>query len=471
MLLYVLLSFQILGLLSAFNAVMTARTSQGAIAWAISLLSIPYLAVPLYWLFGRSKFNGYTAARKKAEKLVADKLKDIIAHIQHHIPNPSSLGVFEQTAQRLVKTPYLQANALELLIDGEATFESILEGIQSAKKYILLEFYIVKDDALGKKIQHALMQKASEGVKVYFLYDEIGSYALSQEYIDTLKKSGVEIYDFHTQKGVRNRFQINFRNHRKIVVVDGESAWVGGHNIGDEYLSKDKKFGYWRDTHLKISGPSAIAVQKTFIEDWYWAVERHIEHLAWRPLASKDENKKVLIVPSSPADALETASLMFLQAIDSAKKRIWISSPYFVPDNAIMKAIQLAVLRGVDVRILIPQKPDNILVHLASYTYIENIGVNDVKFLRYTKGFLHQKVILIDDTHAAIGTANFDNRSFRLNFEITALVTDKAFARQVHTMLENDFKESHEIRPQEITKKPFVLKLASRLARLTSPIL
>jgi len=471
MLLYILLAFQILGLLSAFNAVMTARTSQGAIAWVISLLTFPYLAVPLYWLFGRSKFNGYTAARKEAEKLVAYKLKDIIAKIQHYVPDVSSLGVFEQTAQRLVKTPYLQANALELLIDGEATFKSILAGIQSAKKYILLEFYIVKDDELGKRIQQALIQKASEGVKVYFLYDEIGSYNLSETYIDTLKKSGVEIYDFHTQKGTRNRFQINFRNHRKIVVVDGESAWVGGHNIGDEYLSKDKKFGHWRDTHLKINGPSAIAVQKTFIEDWYWAAERHIEHLEWQALAAKDENKKVLIVPSSPADLLETASLMFLQAIDAAKNRIWISSPYFVPDNAIIKAIQLAVLRGVDVRILIPQKPDNILVYLASYTYIENIGVSGVKFLRYTNGFLHQKVMLIDDTHAAIGTANFDNRSFRLNFEITALVTDEAFAKQVHAMLENDFKEAHKITPEEIAKKPFIFKLASRLARLTSPIL
>ncbi|HFB54274.1 MAG TPA: cardiolipin synthase [Sulfurimonas autotrophica] len=471
MLLYLLIAFQILGLFSAFTAVMTARTSQGAIAWVISLLTIPYLAVPLYWLFGRNKFNGYAAARKEAEKLVADKLKNIIKYIGHYIPPSSSLGNFEKTVQTLVSTPYLQANALTLLIDGEATFASILDGIAHAKRYILLEFYILKDDTIGKQIQDALIHKASQGVKIYFLYDEIGSYKLSQEYINTFREAGIEIYDFHTQKGIKNRFQINFRNHRKIVVVDGESAWIGGHNIGDEYLSKSKKFGHWRDTHIKISGPSVITVQKTFIEDWYWAVERHIEHLDWQPVAAQKENKKVLIVPSSPADTLETASFLLLEAIHTAQKRIWISSPYFVPDNAILKALQLAGLRGVDVRILLPQKPDNLLVYLAAFTYLENIGVNSVKFFRYTDGFLHQKVMLIDDTHATVGTANLDNRSLRLNFEITALITDKEFAHTIQNMFEKDFLLSKEISSAEITQRPFIFKLAARLARLTAPLL
>jgi cardiolipin synthase len=367
--------------------------------------------------------------------------------------------------------PYLHANELTLLIDGENTFQSILDGIKSAKEYILLEFYIVRDDVLGKKIQEALITKSQKGIKIYFLYDEIGSYKLSQEYLEKMRKSGIEVYDFHTQKGIKNRFQINFRNHRKIVVVDGVSAWIGGHNIGDEYLSKSKKFGHWRDTHIKITGPSAITIQKTFIEDWFWAADSFIENLQWIPTASKNADKRVLIIPSSPADVIETASLMFIQAINAATKRIWISSPYFVPDGATIKALQLAGLRGVDVRILIPQKADHILVYLAAFTYFERASSTGVKFFRYKDGFLHQKVMLIDNSHATVGTPNLDNRSFRLNFEITALIADKEFAASIQKMLEDDFRNSYEIKIAEIQQQSFFFKLATHLARLTSPIL
>ena len=469
MLLYLLIAFQILGLFSAFTAVMTARTSQGAIAWVISLLTIPYLAVPLYWLFGRNKFNGYAAARKEAEKLVANKLKNILNYFTHYVPQSSSN--FEKTIQTLVSTPYLQSNALDLLIDGEKTFASIFEGIDTAKKYILMEFFIVKDDELGEKIAQHLIKKAKEGVKIYFLYDEIGSYKLSEEYIQNLRNAGIEIYDFHTQKGRKNRFQLNFRNHRKIVIVDGKSSWIGGHNIGNEYLSKSKKFGHWRDTHIKITGPSTITLQKTFVEDWFWATNKLISQLEWKPTSSPTSNKKVLIIPSSPADKFETASLMFLQAINAAQKRIWISSPYFVPDNAIIKALQLAALRGVDVRILIPDKPDHILVYLAAFSYFENVADAGVKFYRYTDGFLHQKVMLIDQNHATVGTANLDNRSFRLNFEVTALITDLSFSKQIEKMFENDFFHSYEMPKDILREKPFIFQLASRLARLSAPIL
>lgn len=469
--LFFLILFHLLGLLSAFTAVMTARTSQGAIAWVISLITFPYLALPLYWFFGRSKFKGYTAARQKAEELVTQKLQNIVTHIEKYTPPPSSLKTLEKASQQLAKMPYLNANEVTLLIDGEKTFETILEGIRDAQKYILLEFYIVRDDILGMQIQKALIKQANNGVKIYFLYDEIGSYNLSKEYIDTMRKAGIVVYDFHTQKGVKNRFQINFRNHRKIVIVDGKSAWIGGHNIGDEYLSKNKKFGHWRDTHIKITGPSAITIQKTFIEDWFWAADSLIENLQWIPTPAKNSNKKILIIPSSPADIVETASLMFLQAINAATKRIWISSPYFVPDSATIKALQLAGLRGVDVRILIPQKADHLLVYLAAFTYFQRASSTGVKFFRYTDGFLHQKVMLIDESHATVGTANLDNRSFRLNFEITALIADNAFATEIKQMLEVDFQNSYEVKIDEIQKQSFFFKLATHLARLTAPVL
>ena len=313
------------------------------------------------------------------------------------------------------------------------------------------------------------MDKARQGVRVYFLYDEVGSHDLPAAYTEELKAAGIHVSAFNTRKGRGNRFQINFRNHRKVVVVDGRAAWIGGHNVGDEYLGKSPKFGHWRDTHVRIVGPAVLEAQLSFVEDWHWAVES-VPELNWLPVEAGDASQPVLIVPSSPADQLETATLMFLDAINFARKRIWIASPYFVPDDSIVDALQLAGLRGVDVRILIPDKPDHLLVFLAAYSYFAEAGRTGVRFFRYTDGFLHEKAMLIDDQVATVGTANFDNRSFRLNFEITAVVVDSVFAAMVGRMFETDFQNAREMDPRELDEKFWGFRLAVRLARLTAPI-
>jgi cardiolipin synthase len=263
---------------------------------------------------------------------------------------------------------------------------------------------------------------------------------------------------------------LNFRNHRKVVVVDGRAAWIGGHNVGDEYLGRDPRFGRWRDTHLRIEGPAALAVQVSFAEDWHWATNQTIPDLVWNPTPAGEGDTTVLIVPTGPADKLETAGLMFTHAINSAHTRIWIASPYFVPDDAVLAALQLAGLRGVDVRILIPDRPDHLLVYLAAFSYFDEASETGVRFYRYTDGFLHQKVMLIDDQVATVGTANFDNRSFRLNFEITGVVADAAFAAQVERMLTEDFAHAREMTEADVSKRSFWFKLGTRIARLTSPV-
>jgi cardiolipin synthase len=356
-----------------------------------------------------------------------------------------------------------------LLIDGEATFGSIFEGISEAKEYVLIQFFIVKDDELGRALKTELAAKAKQGVRVYFLYDEIGSHKLSKNYLQELRSAGAEAVSFHTTKGPRNRFQINFRNHRKIVVVDGRVTWIGGHNVGDEYMGRNPKFGRWRDTHVKITGPAALGAQLSFLEDWYWATHT-IPQLNWQPVAADSANLDVLIVPSGPADSLETAGLMFMHAITAASERVWLASPYFVPDESIMAALQLAGLKGVDVRILIPDKPDHLLVYLTAFSYFDDASHTGVQFYRYTDGFLHQKAILIDDMVAGIGTANFDNRSFRLNFEITALFVDSVFTSEVEAMFLEDLASSRQMMPGDYDNKSFWFKLAVRLARLTAPI-
>jgi cardiolipin synthase len=460
----------IAGFVSSIDAVMRARTSQGAIAWVISLNTIPIASLPSYWVFGRTKFQGYVLARQQDDSALSDLVSQKMDGKKEFVSDLSSDYPAVRAAELLADLPLTTGNSTELLIDGEATFGSIFEGIEQANDYVLVQFYIVKDDDLGRQLKDRLISKAREGIDVYFLYDEIGSYKLPESYLEELRLSGVQAVNFHSQKGPRNRFQINFRNHRKIVVVDGISSWVGGHNVGDEYLSKGDKFDYWRDTHLKIEGPATLAVQLSFLEDWHWATEEIID-LGWQRAFAHYDDTHILIIPSGPADTFETAGLMFTHAINSAKKRIWIASPYFVPDEGIVAALQLAGLRGVDVRILIPDEPDHLLVYLAAFSYFQEAEDTGVQFYRYTKGFMHQKAMLIDDSVSGIGTANFDNRSFRLNFEITALIVDHEFNKEVEQMFLDDFSNSSTMEDGSYDTKPFWFKLAVRLANLTSPML
>ncbi len=358
MLLAIAVVAHLLGFLSSIDAVYNARTPQGAIAWAAVLNMVPYVSVPAYWVLGRSRFKGYVTARQGEDseiRQVGRRAGELAA--PYFVPD-SDMRYVEATraATQLAKIPYLRGNEVELLIDGEATFGSILAGIDRARDYILFQFFIVKDDELGTEVKDHLLAKAREGVRVYFLYDEVGSKDLSKEYKQELRDAGAEVFDFHTRKGSGNRFQINFRNHRKIVVVDGREVWIGGHNVGDEYMGRDPKFGNWRDTHVRIQGPATLAAQLSFVEDWNWATGQ-VPELDWTPHPAPDGDSRVLIMPTGPADELETAALMFIHAINSARSRLWIASPYFVPDEAVVAALQLAGLRGVDVRILIPTLP------------------------------------------------------------------------------------------------------------------
>ncbi len=466
----VVATFHVLGLVSAVHALMSTRTSQGAIAWVVSLITFPYVAVPAYWVFGRSKFRGYVQARRNTDDLGDIIETEALEAVESFRVHGATWEHAAQAGEALAGMPILEGNSVELLIDGEATFTSILEGIDSAEKYVLFQFFIVEDDGLGRRLQQHLISKSKQGVAVYFLYDEVGSHALPKRYLDELRAAGVQATEFNTRRGAGNRFQLNFRNHRKVVVVDSKVAWIGGHNVGDEYLGKSEKFGHWRDTHVRIEGPAALKAQLSFVEDWLWAT-RQVPMLEWIPTAASDgADHPVLVIPSGPADDLETATLMFVHAIHSAQHRIWISSPYFVPDEAVMVALQLAGLRGVDVRIMIPDNPDHMLVYLAAFSYFDQAGQTGVKFYRYLDGFLHQKAMLVDDTFATIGTANFDNRSFRLNFEITAAILDPQFIEQVERMFENDFMHCREMEDGEYDRKPLWFRVAVRCARLTSPI-
>jgi len=453
----------------AIDAVMKNRTAQGAIAWAVSLVTIPLLALPLYIIFGRTKFNGYVAARRSNNrdlKPIVDRLAPFGYTFQASMASGRESW---RALEMLALMPFTHSNQADLLVNGQQTFSAIFQAIDSATSYILVHYYIIQDDRTGRQLQSRLMNKAREGVRVYLLYDEIGSVGLPRTFMETLRNAGVKVSPFHSTKGKANRFQLNFRNHRKIVVVDGRAAFVGGLNVGDEYIEGTPKLGPWRDTHLKLSGPAVQCVQLVFVEDWYWAVHE-IPELNWQPRPARDKNQNVLVLPTGPADELETCSLFFLEAINGARERLWIATPYFVPDDRIVSALQLAALRGVDVRLIVPEKADHFLVYLSSFSYLEEAEKAGVKIYRYQPGFLHHKVMLVDDELASVGTANLDNRSFRLSFEITIVVNDHAFAQEMEAMFREDLAQCREAQPRALTERRLWFRLAVRVSRLLAPV-
>jgi cardiolipin synthase A/B len=456
----------VLGFVSAVLALLSSRTSQGAIAWILSLITLPYVAVPAYWIFGRPRFYGYVSARGERDTVLRRVLARYRQHVEPYLADARDPDV--RAVEQLAMMPLTSGNRAELLIDGEATFDSLFTGIEQAEEYILIQFFIVRNDALGVELKHRLQEAAARGVRVYFLYDEVGSHKLNDGYLRDLSEAGVEVSAFRSSRGFRHRFQLNFRNHRKVLVVDGREGWLGGFNVGIEYLGQGRH-GPWRDTHLKLAGPSVLGLQEAFWEDWHWATGEVI-NLSWVPEVTCEECHKVVIVPSGPADRLETASLLVQHAIHSARERFWVTSPYFVPDLGVQDALRLAAMRGVDVRIMIPERPDHLLVFLSAFSFLPDMLKAGVKVYRYQPGFLHQKVMLIDDAAASVGTVNLDNRSFRLNFEITAFLPDRQFAAQVRLMLERDFADCRRISLDEITSRPLWRQLVSRAAYLLAPI-
>jgi cardiolipin synthase len=462
---------EVVGILTAAHAVMRTRTSQGAIAWAISLVTFPWVSLPLYAVFGRNKFNGYVRLRTSKNRAVHHVVERLANQARDDEFIEETLGEKWKALVRLSDMPVMRHNRCELLVNGEITFAAMFEAMEKATSYLLVQFFIVKDDELGRRFKEVLKTRAEQGIRVYFLYDEIGSKALSSEYIDDLKKSNVIVSPFHTTKGKANRFQINFRNHRKIVVVDGMVGFVGGHNVGDEYISRHCRFGSWRDTHVRVEGPVVKAIQFAFVEDWYWAYGDIPEGLTWQLVRADTGGHTCLSIASGPADNVDTCGLFFVEAINRAKKRIWIASPYFVPDQRILAALKLAALKGVQVRILLPQKPDHMAVYLASFANYEEILPLGIELYRYQKGFMHQKILLVDDDFAAVGTANMDNRSFRLNFEIMLLNFSRSFISTVETMLEDDLTRCRRVDLEDYTGRNFLFRFAVRVAALVSPIL
>lgn len=457
----------LLALVCAVREIMNSRTSQGSIAWILALALLPFPTAFLYLIFGWKAFDDYATDRIRNGRAARPlRAKD--------------LGVIDRETSdlwpvqvKVSEVPFLNGNLAEILVDGQATFDSIFEGIDRAKEYLLVQFYIVRDDRLGQQLAERLIARAKAGVRVYLLYDDVGSTGMPKRYRTELREAGIKVAGFN-QRHKFLRFygptRINYRNHRKIVVVDGKEAWVGGHNVGVEYLGEDPKFGRWRDTHVHVTGPATLGCALLFREDWEWATGERLPNSPPETVA-RPGDQSVLVMGSGPADKLEECAIAFTDVIGRARERLWIVSPYFVPDTDIRTALYAAKLRGVDVRIMLPNEPDHKMVWLASIAHSDAMVEHGVAIHRYTDGFLHQKVVLVDHQIATIGSVNFDNRSFAINFEITLWFTDQKMIDDVEAMLVADFKICREVSLEEVKSRSLPMRFLTQAARLLSPVL
>lgn len=461
-----LILMQLCALFFAVRAIDRARTPQGSVAWVVFLIAAPYLAVPAYLFLGSAKFQGYSIARRESERVVEGLARFAKTHPPRSTDDPGVVRGFEGIA----RMPLCGGNGFDLLVDGERTFAAIFAELEAARDYVLIQFYIIHDDDIGRALQARLIDCAERGVSVLLLFDAVGSSKLPQGWLDRLTEAGAQVMNVHALRGPKSRFQLNFRNHRKTVVVDGRTGFIGGLNVGDEYMGRHPVLSPWRDTHCRLTGPVVAQLQLVFVEDWHWATgELSFDMLNWTPDLEPD-GMDALIVATGPADEMETGSLFYIASISAARERIWIASPYMVPENDVLAALKLAALRGVDVRILTPEAVDHRIPWLAALAYFDELEEANVQIWRYREGFMHQKVVLVDDQFACVGTTNLDNRSFRLNFEAMAMLFDRRATAEVAAMLKADFSRSKRL-GLRLVERPRLQRYGAPFARLFAPLL
>lgn len=465
-----------LGVYSGIDALMRGRNAQSTTAWILALIFIPFVTIPLYFAFGRRGYDDYVAAQERFDAATQDMQRAMRDNISRNcevrfVQEPNRRTRAEIKAfDCFGEGSFTGQNSVELLINGGATFQSIFSAIDAAKRYVFIQFYIIHDDEIGSALKDRIIDARKRDVAVCLLYDEVGSINLPDSYLQRLRDAGVSTAAFSGGRRSMQKFRLNFRNHRKIVVVDGGVAFVGGLNVGNEYLGCDETIGFWRDTHLRVAGPSALELQLSFLRDWYFATES-IPAGVNVTVDCQDRGANVLIADSGPHDDIGNCGMLYAHVISSAEQRLWVATPYLVPDGSVLAALQLAAMRGVDVRVIVPRSSDSLLFKYVPYAFFEDIVRAGGRIYFYEKGFMHQKVILVDNDYGVVSTANMDNRSFQLNFEVSCVVRDASFCAELEQMLENDLADSTLIGIDQVGDRSYIDRLATQGTRLLAPLL
>lgn len=445
-------------------------------SWVLILILLPVAGLIFYIFFGQYHRKEKIFNRKglrdleQIENLSYAQIIKLHKGINHSQKISSNLNIITLLLNNS-KALLTEFNEVDIFQDGREAFDSIIETIKSATKTIHIEFYIICDDKIGNRIKDLLIEKSKTGVEVRLVFDDVGSWSLPKRYIKALKEAGVNVYPFMEVKFPLLTSKVNYRNHRKIIVVDGKVGFVGGMNIADRYLEGNKELGPWRDTMLRLQGEAVHSLQVIFLVDWYFVTGQVIsDREKYFPEQKIESHHLIQITASGPDSDWSSIMQAFFLAITKAKHHIYISSPYFVPNESILTALKTVSLSGVDVRIILPGKSDSTVVYWSSLSYVSELLEAGIKVYLYQNGFNHSKIFMIDNSFASVGSANMDIRSFEDNFEIAAIIYDEEITGRLEESFLNDLNRCKMITHEEWSLRSFKLNLKESVARLFSPL-
>lgn len=453
------------------------RSTSKTFAYLLVVIFLPGIGIIIYFAVGAN----YRKNKIYSKKIVNDSklLAEIRANIVDESEKAWNTGEPEvKRHQKLAKlllrdnSPLTGNNTVKLLLNGEEKFPELIKALQAAKHHIHIEYYIFENDNIGNQIKNILLQKAAEGVAVRFIYDDFGSRSIRKQFVQELIDGGVEAYPFYRIWFIALSNRTNYRNHRKIIVVDGCTGFVGGINVSDRYINNDKQQVYWRDTHVMINGPGMTYLQYLFICDWNFCAGKRLPILPEYFCAEKTSGKAIVQIAASGPDS-DTPTIMFslLDTIALAQEELLITSPYFIPGESVLDALCIAAMSGVKVKLLVPAVSDSALVNAAARSYYGEILAAGAEVYLYKKGFIHAKTVVSDGQLAIIGTANMDHRSFELNFEVNSMIYDDKIAGQLRDAFYNDLQNARQINPKTWAKRTTFKQLPEKLCRLLSPLL
>jgi len=474
-------------ILVCIRVIYDTTSTNKTLAYLLLVVFIPIAGILFYFSFGIN----YRKRRIFSRKLVQDDvlrkklIEAIILRSELNLKNNSHIGDARGLVQLLLRdtiSPLTTGNAVKLLQNGEGKFPEVMRALNSATHHIHIEYYIYENDVIGNQIKAVLIRKASEGVRVRVIYDGFGSRSLKKKFVRELIAAGVEVYPFNRIHFAPLANRLNYRNHRKIIIVDGHTGFTGGINISDRYINgahtttadrRKKKSLFWRDTHLRIDGPGVQYLQYLFFCDWNFCAKQNLQpderYFDLRPQPGGYEN--VQIAASGPDSPIPTIMLSMMKAISLAREEILIATPYFIPGESILNALKVAALGGVSVKIMAPGISDSRLVNAAAWSYFDDLLRAGVEIYLYWKGFIHVKTMVVDGQISIVGTANMDHRSFDLNFEVNAIIYGEQLAGQLRNSFLNDMSDCQQIEPDAWRKRPKHKQLPEKIARLLSPLL
>lgn len=469
---HLILIFQILYVATALGTMIVVisenRNPLKTISWVLVLLLLPLVGLIIYYFFGEDSRKQRLISNKMYKKLNRRSIgrKELLETLNP----PNEYKGLVNLLNRLKSSPLYGGSSVKFYSDGVSKFEDLFAELEKAEKHIHIQYYIFLDDEVGRKTRDILVRKALEGVEVRLIYDDVGSWKAKRSFFKDMQARGVEVQPFLKVAFKILTSRVNYRNHRKIVVVDGKVGFIGGMNIADRYI-QGVKFGIWRDSHLKIEGKAVAGLQTSFLIDWYSSRKEFLASDTYYPVLENKGDNMIQLATSGPVGRYKDIHLGVLQAISNAKESVYIQTPYFIPTDSLLQAMQMAAMRGVDVRLMLPRHSDTTFVHIATMSFLKEVLDAKVSVYFFEAGFLHSKLMTIDNSLTITGSANMDIRSFEHNFEIDAFIYNEETCRRAQEIFFEDMERSKLLLVEEWDKRSRFSKFKESVMRLFSPLL